>query len=105
MKKIAAVIALLGTMLLTGGFAYGMTTATGSDGTGCGSALSPNAGATLSDDGSCAADRSDRFAVSIALLVAGGTGVVLGGLVGMGASNAEKAERQRAAAREAQPVA
>jgi hypothetical protein len=44
------------------------------------------------------AERSDRFAVTLALLVAGGTGVVLGGLVGMGASNTERADRVRAAA-------
>lgn len=42
------------------------------------------------------AERSDRFAVTLALLVAGGTGVVLGGLVGMGASNTERADRVRA---------
>jgi hypothetical protein len=100
MKKIAAVIALLGTMLLTGGFAYGMVSVSLADGSTCGSALSGDSSGDLTDvgDGSCAAARSDRFAVALALLVAGGTGVVLGGLVGAGASNAEKADRARATA-------
>lgn len=94
MKNIAAVIALLGAMLCTGGLAYGFIDASTTDGTSCGSAFSAD---SLASDQACPAVLSDRKAVAVALLVAGGTGIVLGGLVGAGASNAEKDRLRRAA--------
>lgn len=94
MKNIAAVIAALGAMLCAGGLVYGFLDVSTLDGTSCGSGFSSD---SLASDTACPAVLSDRRAVATSLLVAGGTGIVLGAVVGASASNAEKDRLRRAA--------
>lgn len=107
MKNIALMIVILGAMLLGGGIAYGLTDVSVADGGSCGSAFSKTDSYTLTDVGNdaCAAERSNRMAVSIALLVTGGIGVLLGGITALSIGQAERDEQRRLEAARQQAAA